>query len=586
MNITDQSVIEVKKLNHRGGEHIGLWFDYNHSYIQAIKSLPHRKYSVTHKCWYIPYNEESWQAFVHLNLPLHINKDVCGTRRTAEKSDIATISRSESSVSPPSVYENDSGNRTADLRPKYKGLKSITSQGGYFIIKMLRNEVEIKFLKSLKAAHWNPKEKVWLCGLTMNNLKRLHDRYQYWTYAQFSQLEDIIRISYGQARVYITQEVVGESIVSIRLSKARAALDLIKLIPKRTYDGDRKVWICELENRQLEQLKLDLLKLGIEVHDRRPRSTYKDLNATRDWSKRTKFLLSKVPERHLTLMRSYILAMTQERKSWNTIQLYTSAILRYVTHHEGRHPDELTNEDIEDYLRDLSNSDISYATLNKHHSALKYYYKYLSNVEVQWQKIPRPQRPKSLPKILSKGEVRRLLAQVTNEKHLAMLYLAYGSGLRSGEIVTLRKEDLDWERQKIWIRHGKGNKDRLVTFPISLQRILKVYLDQHKSHAPWLFGGQEKGTHISATSLARVFKRCLLKAGLSQRYKLHSLRHSYATHLLDAGTDVRLIKELLGHSDIKTTLIYTHISDKTLSEIISPLDRLEMDKVDKNRGFV
>jgi len=119
-------------------------------------------------------------------------------------------------------------------------------------------------------------------------------------------------------------------------------------------------------------------------------------------------------------------------------------------------------------------------------------------------------------------------------------------------------------------------KDRVVGLPLSLQKMLKLYLDKYQPRSMWLFEGASRGKHISSGSLSKVFKRALCKAGLPKNYKLHSLRHSYATHLLDAGTDVRLIKELLGHRDIKTTLIYTHISDESLRHIISPLDMLNL----------
>lgn len=164
-----------------------------------------------------------------------------------------------------------------------------------------------------------------------------------------------------------------------------------------------------------------------------------------------------------------------------------------------------------------------------------------------------------------------------------MLYLAYGSGLRSGEILKLKVHDIDWERNQIWIRSGKGNKDRVVMMAESTRRILIEY---GKKYQPkyWLFEGKKHGSPYSAASLTQIFKRAKQNAGIIPRYTLHSLRHSFATHLLDSGTDIRLIQELLGHSDIKTTLIYTHVSNKTLANIVSPLDEL-MKKSGQKQGF-
>jgi site-specific recombinase XerD len=130
----------------------------------------------------------------------------------------------------------------------------------------------------------------------------------------------------------------------------------------------------------------------------------------------------------------------------------------------------------------------------------------------------------------------------------------------------------------VWVRRGKGNKDRVVMLGDAVARILTAYISEYDPRGSWLFEGQRAGRPYSSKRLATLFQRALQKAGITQRYTLHSLRHSFATHLMDAGTDVRLIKELLGHKDIKTTLIYTHVSNKTLKDIISPIDQLDLKK--------
>ena len=149
----------------------------------------------------------------------------------------------------------------------------------------------------------------------------------------------------------------------------------------------------------------------------------------------------------------------------------------------------------------------------------------------------------------------------------------HGGGLRIGEIVHLRVHDIQFERQQLWIRKGKGKKDRVVMLSAALSKLLQIYMQKYKP-VFWLFEGQNKEKPYTKSSLAKVFKRAKEKAGLTEAFTMHSLRHSFATHLLEQGTDIRIIQSLLGHSDIKTTLIYTHVSNNLIQKVKSLLDDL------------
>jgi len=574
--------ITVKKGRHREQTVIWLLFDHRPDWLTLLKSHPDIKYSLSKGRWYLPYQKSSWQGLLDLQLPLTI-KDAHGTRRTATKSDNAIISQDKILESSPSVCENDSGNRTADIRPDRKaiGLHGITCQGGYFFITISYNDDEVSFLKSLKTSYWNPDRKVWVSAATSGNLQRLQERYAYWDATQYLRLTELIKTTRNQPRAYFHPSTASTDQYGIHFYKAPKGVEYIKSLSNRSYDNNDRRWIISSLEVDAREVIKELTSLGIEVFDyRKKQLTETELANTKDWSKRTKHIISKASKEHREIIETYVLTMVRERKSWNTIKSYSSCFMRFLCHHQIS-PEEMDSDDISAYLSAVANSYVSYSEINRHQSAIRYYFISVSDREISWDKIPRPVQPKKLPHILSKGEVRRVLGQLKNVKHLAMLYLAYGAGLRSGEIISLRKEDIDWERRQIWIRRGKGNKDRVVPMALSLQRILKVYLNTSKPKSKWLFEGAKAGTHLGSGSLSKTFKRALERAGLATTYKLHSLRHSYATHLLDAGTDVRLIKELLGHRDIKTTLIYTHISDESLRHIISPIDTLELDKVDK-----
>ncbi len=175
--------------------------------------------------------------------------------------------------------------------------------------------------------------------------------------------------------------------------------------------------------------------------------------------------------------------------------------------------------------------------------------------------------------MLSKEEVKMILEALTNIKHRTMLSLIYSCGLRRGELLRLKPADIDSKRGIVIIRQGKGKKDRIA--PLST-KILEMLREYYKGYKPteWLFEGQKKGEQYDERSLSNVLKQALAKTAIKKEVTLHWLRHSYATHLLEAGTDLRYIQELLGHSSSKTTEIYTHVSTKNLQQIRSPFDDL------------
>ena len=190
------------------------------------------------------------------------------------------------------------------------------------------------------------------------------------------------------------------------------------------------------------------------------------------------------------------------------------------------------------------------------------------------EKLQRPHKESRLPEVLSKEEVQNIIGATNNLKHKAMLSLIYACGLRRSEIINLRVKDLDSNRKLIRIEQAKGKKDRYVTFSPKLRNLLADYYKQYKPEE-FLFEGQF-GRQYAPSSLAQVLQMCATKADIKKKITLHTLRHSYATHLLESGTDIRYIQELLGHNSPKTTMIYTHVSSKKLSEIISPFDDLKL----------
>ncbi|WP_452220670.1 tyrosine-type recombinase/integrase [Lacinutrix salivirga] len=223
-------------------------------------------------------------------------------------------------------------------------------------------------------------------------------------------------------------------------------------------------------------------------------------------------------------------------------------------------------------IKAVDQKKLAYATHKQLCAALKLFYKEMYGRNIDFISVYPTRRPKPLPNILSLKEVKAVLSAHDNLKHKTMLTVIYALGLRSGELINLKVTDIYSDRKQIHIKTAKGKKDRVLPFPDSLRQILRVYYKEYKPKE-YLFYGQ-KGGKYSSESLRKVFSEALIKAKISTPVTLHGLRHAYATHLMDKGIDVRVIKELLGHNSIKTTLIYTHVTTKTLENVPNPLDFL------------
>jgi site-specific recombinase XerD len=215
-------------------------------------------------------------------------------------------------------------------------------------------------------------------------------------------------------------------------------------------------------------------------------------------------------------------------------------------------------------------------TVNQVFNALRFLYVDLYEKPFVIGSLPRPRPEKKLPDVLNESEIRKLFAGVTNLKHRTILMLAYASGLRVSEVVRLRIEDFDGERGLIHIRGAKGKRDRFTVLPESLRGQLYAYWKQYGlAKSGWLFPSEHRERHLTERSIQSVIQRAVKKVGIEKHVGMHTLRHSFATHLLEHGTDLRYIQELLGHQSVKTTEIYTHVSKREIGRIRSPLDFLE-----------
>lgn len=263
--------------------------------------------------------------------------------------------------------------------------------------------------------------------------------------------------------------------------------------------------------------------------------------------------------------------MAQKRYSKNSINTYESMLLMFFGFYHTKSLEEITKEDVENFnTQYILENNYSYTYQNQAINALKLFNAHQSLDFLSVDSLERPKKQYKLPEVLSIDEVKNLLSSISNLKHKTLMSILYACGLRIGETLSIKTKDLNLERGFTHIKSGKGHKDRYVPIPKQMCALLKRYIEAYKP-SEYLLEGANGGKY-SPVSARQILKRSLIAVGINKSITLHTLRHSHATHLLENGTDIRYIQELLGHNSPKTTMIYTHVSSTSLDKIKNPFD--------------
>ena len=366
---------------------------------------------------------------------------------------------------------------------------------------------------------------------------------------------------------------IPDRLVVIRYAKGRIRLifkfesrlvALIKTMPFYYYDAEARWWTLP----HMESVLTDLKKY---CSDNGWLLEYRD-----EWVEQ-KIVLRKKDRGYddVACPPQFEEKLKAMRYSESTVRNYCSAIREYIHFFAGRQVETLNQNDIEKFL--LYITEERHVSLSYHKislSAIKFFYeKILEKPEVIY-KVSRPRGEKTLPEVLSEEEVIRLFRSISNLKHLCILMTTYSGGLRLSEVVGLRVSDIDSSRMKVFIKGAKGRKDRYTVLSKELLKWLREYYKEEKPKF-WLFEGATGGQY-SMRSVQNIMREAVKKAEIKKHATVHTLRHSFATHMLENGTDLRYIQNLLGHNSSKTTEIYTHITTKGLEQLVSPFDRLKI----------
>lgn len=370
----------------------------------------------------------------------------------------------------------------------------------------------------------------------------------------------------------------GELIVKIYFKYNSRIIEIIKNIPGRRWNQENKNWylpkkhfslskfLSKFESvAEVEYSALQAFDEGSEYGSKNQGHSKPEFENTIDKFQAAKDL------NHIEVPSQYLEILIRKRYSPNTIKTYSSYMKSFMKEFHHIPLDTITNQQINDYiLKLIRTKGISPSQQNQRINAIKFYYEKVLGQDKMLLHIERPRKSRELPKVLSEDEVLGILNNIDNLKHKAIIGTIYSAGLRRSELINLRKQDLNFERKIIFIRGSKGNKDRNTILSKFLAIMLRKYLDEFRPNY-WLIEGMNRNRY-SATSITKILKRAAIRAGIEKNVTPHMLRHSFATHLLEQGVDIRYIQTILGHGSTKTTEIYTHVSNKSLSNITSPLD--------------
>lgn len=365
--------------------------------------------------------------------------------------------------------------------------------------------------------------------------------------------------------------LVSKKLIKIKIPKNEVDIQFIRKFQFARWDRFEYLWVIPNYKNNLELVKnyfSDRIS-GIEYIEMPPILQRKDNGSVAE-----NFILGDLDKDDLADINNFKTWLIHRRYSESTIRSYVKSISTFLRFTKPKSSGEINNQDMVRFVSQyMIPRKLSSSYQNQAVNAARLFFKTIQGSKVITEQIQRPRKEHKIPNVLSKEEVILILKMAENQKHRTMLSLLYACGLRRNELLSLKLVDVDSKRHLLKILNSKGKKDRVVPISDKIIEMLRAYYKEYKPRK-WLFEGQNSGERYSESSLQKVLKNSVEKAGIKKPVTLHWLRHSYATHLLESGTSLRFIQELLGHKSSKTTEIYTHVSEKSLKDIKSPFDEL------------
>ena len=565
--------MKASKILHRSEIRIRVDFGYNAELMSKLRQIADARWSKTMGAWHIPYTKEAFGqlkerfpdveyeakakpilASKEASTKINSNENISQIKHLIKKN-VDAVDNTEKNVLLKKVNVSD----------KLKSKIEITITPIHLFVKLPKNETDIQFLKSFKYAKWDQANFHWVVPNYKRNLSLLQSYFEQHS-LQINEKVPLRVINETEQPIIDKWQLLAVNIhnrvLKLYFIYNQAVIEAIKQLPLCRWNGTENCWTLPYSEPSVKSIREFAVANGLEWIYREEQKQ-KVLPPNRSQAK-----LRANPETYLAKLREL-------RYSTNTIDSYTFMFKEFINYYPDKELGDITEEEIIGYLQYLvTERKISTSYQNQAINAIKFYYERVLGGRRKVYLIERPREEKFLPEVLSQEEVTALLNAIDNLKHKAVLMTIYSGGLRISELINLKIKDIDSNRMQIRIEQGKGKKDRYTLLGQKTLEVLRSYVKQYQPRE-WLFEGVNYGP-FSETSIKKALKTALERTKITKHVTPHTLRHSFATHLLESGTDLRYIQSLLGHQSTKTTEIYTHITVKGFDQIKNPLDRLDI----------
>jgi len=572
--------MKASKMRHRNETRIRVDFPYNAEMVSKLRQIADTRWSKTMGAWHIPYTSEAFEELTTMfpdveiiteadRIQAHSVTEINDTKgifetKALENTAVVSLEIKDSAFGADKI-EKPILRKTVKLSDKLNPEVEITVTPMHLYVRLPRNEPDIQFLKSFRYAKWDNVNFQWVVPNYNRNLSLLQS---YFGERRLQVNEKVTLRVGGNAEQPLVDKGqflavnVHNRILKLYFMYNQAVIEAIKQLPLCRWNATENCWTLPYSEPSVKHIHDFAVANGLEWIYREERKQ-KVLPPNR-----SEVRVRVNPETYLAKLREL-------RYSSNTIDTYTYMFRDFINYYPDKELGDITEEEIVLYLQYLvTKRKVSTSYQNQAINAIKFYYERVLGGRRKVYLIERPREEKFLPEVLSQEEVTTLLNATDNLKHKAILMTIYSGGLRVSEAVNLKIKDIDSNRMQIRVSQSKGKKDRYTLLSKKALEILRKYVSEYKPK-DWLFEGSG-GEEYSRRTITEILRKSVEKTGIKKHVTVHTLRHSFATHLLEAGTDIRYIQSLLGHENTKTTEIYTHITTKGFDQIKSPLDNLDV----------
>lgn len=566
--------IRIEKIFHHGAYRIGVFFDKDFEIIAVLKRLG-ATYSGSRRCWYLDYSKVSYHLLrSHFPDLVVVTESSIPTLVTGiDNRDLSPIA-SSSALQLGSVVSNPEHKQSVVSSDKLR-LQLLPSIGKYWVFKMhFHHEISKQLLK-VKGVYWNGNYKSYMVFRNEVVKKEVEGILGV---SGFFGLDYFVKDSFvvkGKIKVLPHAEAV--SWMEVYVPKVLLVHEKLKRFSMMRFSKSKNCYLLPAAPVVMDSLHLQFENTGIEIEILLPKNYLDKRNLPNkkqlDLSKTKKSLLDMVPEKAHLYLSGMVDTLLALNYSSSTLRTYCGAFIQFLRYFDFRNPEDVSREEIIRFLGSLMERGLSATSGHSMVNGVQFYYQQVLGKRDFTFVLPRPKKEKKLPVVLTMEECLLIFKVVDNPKHKLLLLIGYGAGLRVSEIVSLKWSDILFEEHKIHVKNAKGKKDRMVMLPYSIVSSLQLYRELYKGKL-YVFEGQFAGEPYSTGSVQQVMRTALKLSGLEKKATVHTLRHSFATHLLENGTDIRYIQQFLGHSSIKTTTVYTHLTKTAVDKIQSPLDRM------------